>query len=108
MLAAAAQVATQQGGIVLWLMGSLSWLISGTVFPVSALPGPLRLLSALMPITYSLDALRLALFQGASWGQLSQPVGWLLLFCVTLVPFSLLVFTYVLRHARLSGTLSLY
>ena len=108
MLGAAVQVATQQGGIVLWLMGSLSWLISGTVFPVTTLPGPLRLLSALMPITYSLDALRMALYQGASWAQLASPVFGLLLFCVTLVPFSLLVFTYVLRRARLSGTLSLY
>jgi ABC-2 type transport system permease protein len=108
MLAAAAQVATQQGGIILWLMGSLSWLISGTVFPVTALPRPLRLLSALMPITHSLDALRMALFQRASWAELAQPVFWLLLFALTLVPFSLLVFTYVLRQARVSGTLSLY
>ena len=107
-LAASAQVALQRGGVVLWLLGTVGWLLSGTLFPVGALPGSLRFLAALMPVTYSIDGLRLGLIQGASLAEMARPVLVLALFCLVLLPLSLAVFSLVLRRARLNGSLCLY
>jgi ABC-2 type transport system permease protein len=107
-LAAACQIAMQRGSAVLWLFGSLAWLMTGTLFPVSTLPQPLWTLAQWVPFTHSLYGMRLALLQGASFAMLERPIAILGLFCVALVPFSLWVFAYTVRRARIAGTLSFY
>ncbi len=107
-LAAALQLSIQKGSAVLWLFGSGVWLMTGTLFPVTALPQPLQLLSGLIPITHSLAAMRSALLQGATFGALLPEIAVLGFFSLFLLPFSLLVFSYTLRQARLQGTLSFY
>ena len=42
MIAAGLQVAIHKGSAALWLLGSTAWIISGTLFPVAALPRPTR------------------------------------------------------------------
>src|SRR5437764_14193485 len=42
LIAAALQLALQKGSGVVWLIGSLSWLMAGTIFPTTALPNQLR------------------------------------------------------------------
>ncbi|HVO82384.1 MAG TPA: ABC transporter permease [Terriglobales bacterium] len=107
-LAAALQLAIQKGSALVWLLGSGAWFMTGTLFPVATLPGPLRAIAQLIPITHSLDGMRMALLQAASWGALAGEIGFLALFSLTLLPFSLVVFSYTLRRARLQGTLSFY
>ena len=53
---------------MVWLLGSGLWFLTGTLFPVSSLPTPLQVLSRIIPITYLLDGLRLALIEGAPDG----------------------------------------
>jgi ABC-2 type transport system permease protein len=108
MMAAALQVAIQKGSVVLWALGSAAWLLTGTLFPVASLPGPLRLTAKLIPITHALEAMRLALLQGASLPVLRQQIGILAAFCLVLLPLSLLMFSYAVRQARQEGTLSSY
>jgi ABC-2 type transport system permease protein len=107
-LAAALQLAIQKGSALVWLLGSGAWFMTGTLFPVATLPKPLRVLAQLIPITHSLDGMRMALLQGANWSALAGEIGILALFSLALLPFSLLVFSYTLRRARLQGTLSFY
>jgi ABC-2 type transport system permease protein len=107
-LAAALQIAIQKGSALVWLLGSGAWFMTGTLFPVASLPRPLQVVSQLIPITYSLDGMRLALLQGADFSALARPIGILLTSCLILLPFSLLLFSYTLRRARLAGTLSFY
>jgi ABC-2 type transport system permease protein len=107
-LAAAVQLVLQKGDGVVWLLGSFSWFLTGTLFPVSALPVPLQKLATLIPFTHALDGLRLALLHGAPFSELAGPIGALALFAVVLLPLSLGVFSLALRHARLQGTLSFY
>jgi ABC-2 type transport system permease protein len=107
-LAAALQLAIQKGSALVWLLGSGVWFMTGTLFPVATLPKPLRALAELIPITHSLDGMRLALLQGADFSVLSRQIGILVVFSLILLPSSLLVFSYTLRRARLDGTLSFY
>ncbi|HYN15632.1 MAG TPA: ABC transporter permease [Terriglobales bacterium] len=107
-IAAAFQVATQKGSSVVWLVGSVIWLTSGTLFPVSALPGWVQRISWLIPLTYSLDGLRAALLRGASLAEMSKLISVLAVYAVVLLPASLGLLSVTLRHARMRGTLSFY
>ncbi len=107
-LAAAVQLAIQKGSTVVWLFASGTWFLTGTLFPVAALPQPLRVLANLVPITHSLNGMRLALLRGASFAALVPEISALAFFSMVLLPFSLLIFSYTLRRARLQGTLSFY
>ena len=107
-LAAALQLAIQKGSALVWLLGSGAWFMTGTLFPVATLPKSLRVLAQLIPITHSLDGMRMALLQGETWSALAGEIGILALFSLALLPFSLLVFSFTLRRARLQGTLSFY
>ena len=106
--AAAVQLLIQKGSALVWLFGSGVWFLTGTLFPVSTLPEPLRLVAEMIPITYCLDAMRQALLQGADVAVLGHDISWLLLFCLILLPTSALAFSYALRRARWQGTLSFY
>jgi ABC-2 type transport system permease protein len=105
-LSAALQIAVQKGSAVIWLLGSAVWLFTGTMFPVTALPKVLRNFSDLIPITHSLNAMRMALLQNASLSVLAHDVAVLGLSSLLLLPLSLVVFSWTLRRARLRGSLS--
>ena len=107
-LAAALQLAIQKGSALVWLLGSGVWFMTGALFPVTTLPKPLQLLADLIPITHSLNAMRLALLQGAGFFSLRSEIVILALFCLVLLPMSLWIFSLTLRRARLEGTLSFY
>ena len=87
------------------MLGFPAWLV-GVMYPVSVLPGPLRILARLIPVTYSLQGMRAALLAGAGWNQLWPSIGALLLFAVILVPSSFLVFAWALRRTKITGTLT--
>ena len=107
LLAAALQLAVQKGSAVVWVLGSV-WFMTGTLFPVQTLPIPLRDLAELIPITHSLEGMRLALLERASLSGVRHELMILAIFALVLVPLSLLVFSWTLRRARLAGTLSFY
>jgi len=90
-----------------WALGSV-WFLTGTMFPVQTLPKALRDLAQLIPITHSLEGMRLALLQGASFRTVAHELLILSAFAVLLVPASLLFFSWTLRRARIEGTLSFY
>jgi ABC-2 type transport system permease protein len=108
MLVAAVQLAMQKGSAVVWLLGSGAWFMTGTLFPVSTLPHPLRMAAYLIPITHALDGMRKAMLEGAGIADLRQPLGILAVFCAVMLPLSVAIFSYTLKRARLAGTLSFY
>jgi len=105
--AAALQIATQRGSALVWLLGS-AWFLTGTMFPVAVLPQPLRQIARLIPITYSLDGLRQALVENATFSQLAGSIGLLAGFAALLLPLSVAVLNWVVRRARRQGSLSFY
>jgi ABC-2 type transport system permease protein len=108
MVAAALQISIHKGSTVLWALGSSSWLLAGTLFPVAALPRPVQVISNLLPFTHSLTGMRLALLQPLSSTALQGEIGALLLFAFALAPISIIFFSWAVRRARQFGTLSFY
>jgi ABC-2 type transport system permease protein len=65
-----------------------SVLLSGYVFPISALPGPLKVISRLLPATYYIQIARGIVIRGANFEDLWQPVAALLALSVVLIAAS--------------------
>jgi ABC-2 type transport system permease protein len=107
LFAAGLQICVHKGSAVLWLIGSGAWLMSGTLFPVSALPRALRLVSYCVPFTHSLAGMRLALLTDNSAG-LGREIGVLALFSGLLVPAGIAFFSWTVHQARRNGTLAFY
>jgi ABC-2 type transport system permease protein len=106
--AAGLQIAIHKGSAVLWLLGSSAWLMAGALFPVAALPRPVRLLSSLLPLTHALTGMRLALIQTSSTAGLVREIEILAIFSALLLPLSLIFFSWTVRRARQLGTLCFY
>jgi ABC-type polysaccharide/polyol phosphate export permease len=105
LFAAGAQILLHKGSAVLWLLGSISWLLSGTLFPVASLPRPAQVAAALIPFTHSLTAMRLAVLSG-SQKLLIRELAILSAFTFALTPAALAFFSWTVSRARHSGTLA--
>jgi ABC-2 type transport system permease protein len=90
------------------IVGSLSFFLSGVMYPVSVLPGWLRAIGRLLPLTHALTALRGALLAGAGPGALKDSLLALAIFSAALAPAGVAVFVFALRRARADGSLSHY
>ena len=90
------------------IVGSLSFFLSGVMYPVSVLPGWLRAMGNLLPLTHALTALRGALLAGAGPSAMKDSLLALLAFSAALAPAGVAVFVYALRRARDDGSLSHY
>ena len=107
MLAASVQLAIQKGSAVIWLFSVAGWLLTGTAFPINSLPAALRHVSKAIPVSYSIQGLRTALLQN----HFSPAVGAIVALAISaavLLPLSVVLFSTVVRRARMHGTLSFY
>ena len=107
LFAAAVQLAIQRGSAILWIIGTTTWMMTGTLFPVSALPVPLQIMAQAFPLTHALTAMRLALLHGVAPSQMIPELGKLALGSL-LLPLGWLAFRLALRQARSNGSLSYY
>jgi ABC-2 type transport system permease protein len=89
-------------------VGAVATFFGGVYFPVEVLPGWLRPVSALLPMTYGLRAVRLAVLQGAGVGEIAGDLLALAVFCLILVPLALAGFRYAMYRARVDGSLTHY
>jgi len=62
-------------------------LLSGIIFPISTEPGPLTVLSRVLPLTYAVEGMRNIMIKGAdlSWPSLQLDFGVVLGFCVLVI-----------------------
>ena len=102
------QISFQKGAALLWLLNSALWLLSGALFPVESLPRPLVMLARMIPLTYAVDGMRMAMLQGRSAGEMGGTLAAMAAFSLVLVPAALWGLSVSLRRARRSGTLSFY
>ena len=98
----------KRGDPVTSLLSYFTLLLGGIYYPIDVLPNWLQPLAKLLPVTYALDSMRLALLTGADWGELQTDLLALTLFCLLLCPLSLLIFRWAVNKARADGSLTHY
>jgi len=98
----------KKGDPIAWMFTSLSWLLGGVYYPVSILPAWLQKFSYILPITYSLKGMRIALLRGATWKELIPDIFALSLFTMIMLPFSIAIFRQAVRKAKVDGSLTQY
>ncbi len=107
LFAAAVQLAIQRGSAILWVIGTTTWMVTGTLFPVSALPDPMQWWARAFPLTQALTAMRAALLSGTTPAQLFPELVHLAAGSL-LLPLGWLAFALALRTARRRGSLAYY
>lgn len=107
-LSAALVVWLKKGDPVAWLLGGFGSIMGGAYFPVDIMPASMQKISSLIPITYSLDALRLTMLKGYSVAMVAKPIGILLAMSAILLPSSVALFAAAVRKGRKEGTLMEY
>ena len=96
---------TKVGDPIAWAFSTLSGFLSGVIFPVEILPNWLQKISAILPPTYALSALRKSLLVGSSLLDIQQELLVLALMALVTVPAGLLAFRWGFNKARRDGTL---
>lgn len=108
MLTGAATLIARRANPVAAVLGGLSLLLSGVLYPVSVLPGWLQAVAAFLPLTHALESLRQALLLGASPRELAPSLLSLAAFALVLAPAGFGLFALGLRRARVDGSLTHY
>lgn len=107
-LSASFVMVLKKGDPIASIFNGLSWLLGGVYYPIAILPAWLRACSYFLPITYSLEGMRLALINGASLDELLPNILSLLVFTAVLMPISVYSFQYAVRLAKRDGSLTHY
>ena len=107
-LSAAFVLVVKRGDPIAWIFGGVSTLLAGVYYPISVLPGWLEPLSHALPMTYSLDAMRLAMLRGYSLYEVRYDILILLGFALVLTPLAFIVFRKALKRAKAEGSLIQY
>jgi len=105
---ASAVVVLKKGDPIEWIFGALSSLLGGALFPVRLLPAWVQGIAAVLPITYSLDAMRLAILKGYSLQQLWHQVAILAVMSAVLLPLAVWSFAAAVEKGRRDGSLMHY
>ena len=98
----------KQGDPVNWVFNTMSGLLGGVFYPITVLPSWLQNFSHVLPITYSLRAMRHALLQGYPLSDLLPDILALVLFSAVMLPFSIITFRYAVSRAKIDGSLTQY
>jgi ABC-2 type transport system permease protein len=107
-LSASAIVWLKKGDPITWALGGFGSILGGAYFPIDVMPSWMQKVSFLVPITYSLDALRLTMLKGASIMSVAKPTVTLAIIAAILLPASATIFTAAVRKGRREGTLTQY
>ncbi|MBI2859300.1 MAG: ABC transporter permease [Chloroflexi bacterium] len=107
-LSAAVVMVIKKGDPVAWVFGSLSSLLAGTFFPITVFPDWLQPVSRLIPMTYALDAMRMAVLKGSSLVELSSNILVLIGFTAVLTPLAFWAFGLAVKRAKMEGSLTQY
>jgi ABC-2 type transport system permease protein len=98
----------KMGNPFTWIFGSVSGLLGGVMFPITILPGWIRWVSYILPITHSLEGMRRSLLSSSTLSEILPSVMALGIFAAILFPLSLAVFRLAVKKAKRDGTLIHY
>jgi ABC-2 type transport system permease protein len=105
MISAAVIFISRTGDPLTGMLAGVSVLVAGIFYPTTILSPPLQRVAQWVPLTHSLQALRLSLMTGAGLRALREEIMTLLLFALLLAPLAFLVLHTAVRMAKRFGTL---
>jgi len=108
LFASAAVLAFKTNGSLPSAVLAISGLLGGVYYPTHVIPSWIQDVTAVVPLTYGLRALRKVVLEGGPLGASASDVAVLTGFVLVLFGSSLYVFTSAVRHAKRSGTLAQY
>ncbi|MDY6971710.1 MAG: ABC transporter permease [Thermodesulfobacteriota bacterium] len=98
----------KKGDPLNWGFNVISWLLGGVYYPLSILPVWLQKVAFFVPMTHSLEALRLSLIGDPASYEIGGHLLALGLWAGIGLPLSLVLFRYAVDRARMMGTLGHY
>jgi len=104
-LAGAAMIVFKRGDTITGMLVFGMTLVTGAVFPVSALPGWLEAIGSVLPLRFAFDGARDALFTGEGWGPDALALA---AFAAVGLPLAVWLFSRALHAARKAGSLGEY
>jgi ABC-type transport system involved in cytochrome c biogenesis permease component len=104
-VAAAVVLVLKRGDVLTSVLVFGMTLVSGSIFPVSALPDWLAGMGSVLPFRFAFDGARDALFQGSGWGPDALALAG---FTVVGFPVAVWLFTRALHWIRRTGSLGQY
>jgi len=107
-IAASFLIVFKRGEPITPFLAAFFTLLGNIFFPVKILPPFLKTLSLLIPLPYSVDAIRKLLTQGGGFYDVLPEINALIVFTLILVPLAIASLNYSLRVARKYGILSMY
>lgn len=98
-------LSTEKGAYATHIFEAVLLLISGVYYEIEVLPVWIRPLSYISPATYTLRAMRAALLDEASFGELLPTILLLLGLGVLLIPLGMVIFRQAEFYAKKTGKL---
>lgn len=101
-------IITKVGDPITWAFTTLTGLLSGVLFPVEYLPGFLQAVSAILPTTHALHALRMTLLQNAGISEIMPQIFLLSIMTLITIPLGFIIVRIGFNQARRVGSLVQY
>lgn len=105
-LSASFAVVFKRGDPLQFVLRGAALLLGGVLFPLSTLPSGLQAVSRLLPVTWTLEAVRRVALQGASARDVAGALLFLGTFLVVALPLSLYCLRRAVARAMRDGSLS--
>ena len=86
------------------LFGAVSFLVAGTLYPVSSLPVWIQEVAALLPLTHAIEASRMVLLGGSCFLDIGRELLWLMAFDVLAIIGAGAALRYAQAHLLRYGT----
>jgi ABC-2 type transport system permease protein len=106
LLAASVVFVTTGGNPASWVIRAVSVVLAGVFYPVSVLPGPLRVAAEAVPLTHAAELLRRSLLAGDGVAEVRHELLALLAITTVFMPLGLAACRLALRVAQTDGSLS--
>ena len=103
--AAAMTLVVKRGEVLAGMSVFAMALLSGSVFPISVLPGWLQAIGKVLPLRFAFDGVRAALFRGEGW---TDDVLVLVGYALFGIPVALFAFGRALALVKRQGSLAQY
>jgi ABC-2 type transport system permease protein len=98
----------KKGDPITWFISVIFSLLGGVYYPVKVLPKFLQECAYFLPITHSLNGLRLSLLKGHGFMALFPDIKVLFIYACVFFPISVAFFKIALKKAKRDGTLVHY